>query len=106
MSNEELVAFPDVNKISENALEILKLMFPNYTEAYDDWLRFEFICVPVYMIGFDWKKKLKELGLDALKQEFIKRGYNLKRRVQTLDYESGNRKKIKVIMWIVDKKVY
>ena len=59
------------------------------------------------MIGFDWKRQLKELGIDALKQEFIRRGYCLKRRVQTLDYEiDGQTKKIKVIMWITDKKIY
>jgi len=105
-TNDELVIFPELTKITKETMIALMSLFPNYIETYDNWVRFEFICIPVHMISFDWKKKLKELGIDALKQEFIKRGYDLKRRVQTLDFDDGKRKKIKIIAWEVNKKIY
>jgi len=106
-SNDNLVAFPEVTKLTKEAVDVIKSLFPNYIETYDNWVRLEFICIPIYMIGFDWKPQLKELGIDALKQEFIRRGYSFKRRVQTFDYKiNGQTKKIKVIMWITDKKIY
>jgi len=105
--NEELLVFPGITKLTKETVDVIKQLFPNYIENYENWVRLEFICIPVHMISFDWKSQLKELGIDALKQEFIRRGYSLKRHVQTFDYEMDEQlKKIKIIMWTVDKKIY
>ena len=96
-----------LNQMTKEGIEIIKAFFPNYIETYGNWVRLEFIYVPTNMISFDWKQKLKDLGIDAIKQEFVKRGYGLKRRIQTLDYEiDGQKRKIRIILWEVDKKIY
>jgi len=105
--NEKVEEIFDLSKMSKEGIEVIKALFPNYIETYGDWVRLEFIYVPANMISFDWKQKLRDLGIDAVKQEFIRRGYNLKRRVQTLDYDlDGQKKKIKIIMWELDRKFY
>jgi len=96
-----------LSELSKEGVEIIKTLFPNYIETYGDWIRVEFINIPINMMGFDWKKQLKELGIDAVKQAFVQRGYTLTRIVQTFDYNyNGEKKKHKLIMWKVNKPIY
>lgn len=105
--NEKIEEIFNLNRMSEEGIKIIKALFPNYIETYGNWIRLEFIYMPTNMISFNWKQKLKDLGIDAVKQEFIRRGYNLKRRVQTVNYGSDEQnKKIKIIMWEIDRKFY
>ena len=107
MKNNEHEEIFNLSQMTKEGIEVIKALFPNYIETYGDWVRLEFIYVPTNMISFDWKQKLKDLGIDTVKQEFIKRGYSLTRQIQTLNYEiDGQKKKIKIILWKIDKKIY
>ena len=107
LSDDMVEEIFNVDMMNKECIEMIRSIFPNYIETYGDWVRFEFVCIPKTMLSFDWKHKIKDVGIDAIKQEFIRRGYDLKRRVQTLDYDmNGVKKKIKIIMWETNKKLY
>ena len=49
----------------------------------------------------------RSILIDAVKQAFVQRGYTLTRIVQTFDYDyNGEKKKLKLIMWKVNKPIY
>jgi len=103
-TNEE---FFKIKHMTKDCVDIIKSIFPTYIETYGNWFRMEFIYVPKTMLSFNWKNKIKDNGIDIIKQEFIRRGYNLKRHIQTINYTiGGQQKKMKIIVWEIDKKLY